>query len=192
MVGLERLRTLQRLATEIIEHEIVGDVVECGTCNGGSGAILAGVVTRAKPAREIWLLDSFQGLPPASSADGKEAGKWTGYNKGTAALTLEVLQKVGADLSHVRIVPGWFSETLPSLSVDRIALLHIDADWYQSVTEVLEALFHRVSRGGFVIFDDYGYWEGCSAAWRDFSARRGLQIPVEDIDGTGAFIRVPE
>jgi O-methyltransferase len=191
MVGLRRLRSLRRLATEVIERGIPGDVVECGTCNGGSAAILAGVVTRAAPPRRLWLLDSFQGLPPSGPLDGEEARQWAGLNRGSATSALEVLRKVGADLAQVRIVPGWFDQTLPSLEVGAISLLHVDADWYESVTEVLEALYDRVSPGGFVIFDDYGYWQGCSAAWRDFSARRRIGIPLVDIDGTGAFLRVP-
>ena len=82
------------------------------------------------------------------------------------------------------------SDSYQSASM-RIALLHIDADWYESVKLVLERLYDRVSPGGFVVLDDYGYWEGCRRAWSEFWAGRGPAAELVDVDGVGAYFQKP-
>jgi O-methyltransferase len=191
MVGLPRLRSLDRLAHEIDDREVPGDVVECGTCNGGSAAILARVACRSSRDRHTWLLDSFAGLPPAGPRDGPGAAAYTGTCRGSLDRVREVLRRAGVPDDSATLVPGWFHETLPGLGVRRIALLHIDADWYDSVRVCLEHLYDRVSPGGFVVFDDYGYWQGCRAAWQEFRAARGLEVELTDVDGIGAYFRKP-
>jgi len=190
MVGLDRLKKLRELIRRLDEEGVAGDIVECGTCNGGSGALMAHTVSQGSRPRHVWLLDSFQGLPPATEQDGADAQQWTGFCRGSQSSVRSVLQKLAVPEQSVTLVPGWFNETLPTLEVGEIALLHIDADWYESVLDVLEALYDRVVDGGYVVLDDYGYWEGCSRAWKDFCDRRGLQLELIDIDGTGAYAQV--
>jgi hypothetical protein len=104
----------------------------------------------------------------------------------------EVLRRCQVPAEQVTIVKGWFEETVPSLPVERIALLHIDADWYDSVKLVLEHLYDRVSPGGYVILDDYGYWEGCRRACHEFLDRRGIQVTLTHIDGIGVYFKKPD
>jgi O-methyltransferase len=189
MVGLKRLRNLDRLAHAVDERRLPGDVVECGTCNGGSAAVLARIACHSPLSRHVWLLDSFAGMPPAGEKDSPLASDYTGLCCGKIQRVREVLRLVEVPQETVTIVPGWFEDTLPSLAVQRIALLHIDADWHDSVLLCLEHLFDRVVPGGFVVFDDYGYWEGCRLAWREFKDRRGLNLEVTDIDGVGAYFQ---
>jgi O-methyltransferase len=191
MVGLKRLKNLDRLARSLDEGHVPGDVVECGTCNGGSAAVLARIACRSPLARHVWLLDSFAGMPPAGEKDSPLAGAYTGLCCGSLDRVREVLRRVGVPQERVTTVQGWFEDTLPNLDVPRIALLHIDADWHDSVLLCLEHLFDRVVPGGFVVFDDYGYWEGCRLAWRGFKDRRGLDLEVTDVDGVGAYFQKP-
>lgn len=191
MVGLSRLRNLKRLAHKIDELDIEGDIVECGTCNGGSGALLAGVASRSARRRHVWLLDSFQGMPRAGEKDGLAAAFYTGTCRGSAQKVHEVIGRSGVPGEAVTIVQGWFDQTLPALPVKKIALLHVDADWYDSVLAVLEHLYDRVAPGGFVVLDDFGYWEGCRKACRDFLNRRGIEVAVIDVDGIAAYFRKP-
>ncbi len=191
MVGIKRLQTLDRLVRQVDEAGLGGDVVECGTCNGGSAAILARVACRSPLGRHTWLLDSFAGLPPAGDRDGALAREYTGLCRGQIDRVREVLRRVGVPEQAVTLVRGWFHETLPGLAVERIALLHIDADWYESVMVCLEHLYDRVQPGGFLVFDDYGYWEGCRRAWHDFAARRGLPVALTPVDGIGVYLQKP-
>jgi O-methyltransferase len=191
MVGLPRLRKLHELAESIDDLGVLGDVVECGTCNGGTGAILASVACRSSYNRHVWLLDSFEGLPPAGEEDGAQAGDYTGFCCGHEDRVREVLRLCTVPDQAVTLVKGWFQDTLPKLSVSRIALLHIDADWYDSVRVVLEHLYDRVSPGGYVVFDDYGYWEGCRKACDELRATRHIRTPLVDVDGVGAYFQKP-
>ena len=191
MVGLDRLRKLDELANVVDRDGIRGDIVECGTCNGGSGAILARVACRSPHGRHTWLLDSFAGLPPAGDKDGPLAAEYTGLCCGQAETVREVLRKMGVPENSVTLVPGWFQDTLPGLPVEQIALLHIDADWYDSVLVVLKHLYDKVAAGGFVVFDDFGYWEGCRRACDDFLTSRRINVPLTIIDGIGAYIQKP-
>jgi hypothetical protein len=189
MVGLARLRSLDRLVRLIDEEGIRGDVIECGTCNGGSGAILARIACRSPLGRHTFLLDSFAGLPPAGPRDDPKATKYTGLCRGHPATVRDLLHRAGVPDSTATLVPGWFHETLPTLPASPIALLHIDADWYDSVSVCLEHLYDRVSPGGCIVLDDYGYWQGCRTAWHDFCASRGLDIELTPVDGIGVWCR---
>jgi hypothetical protein len=92
-------------------------------------------------------------------------------------------------MSRVRIVPGWFQDTFPSVTAAQIALLNIDADWYASVKLCLETFYDRVADGGFVSFDDYGHWPGCRQAVDEFFAARKLPYKLQQVDYTAHWFR---
>jgi O-methyltransferase len=188
-VDLQRLKNLDALAHRIDALGVEGDVVECGTYNGGTGAILARVATRSPLGRHVYLLDSFEGLPPSSDLDGPEAGAYTGAFCGSVENVRAVLKAVGVAEDRVTVVKGWFADTVPSLEVEKIALLHIDADWYESVSLVLKHLYDKVERGGYVVLDDYGYWEGCRKAVHELLTEREETVSLTDVDGIGAFFQ---
>lgn len=187
-VSPTRVHALRLLAEQIEAKGILGDVVECGVWNGGTAALLAATATRSPQKRTVWLLDSFEGFPASTEKDGVSlrdnlvAKDFTGKIVGNVQKVEEVLRLVGADMGQVKILPGWFKDTLLSVTSEKIALLNIDADWYASVKEVLEALYDRVVPGGFVSFDDYGFWPGCRAAVDEFVAARKLNFVMHDVD----------
>lgn len=189
MVGFPRLRTLYRLARRCIRDGIAGSFVECGTCNGGSGAILAHVA--AKDHRPVWLFDSFEGLPDPVSLDGESAAGWKGRCLGQEDLVREILGKVGADMPNVHIVKGWFENTLGPSATGSIAVLHLDGDWYESTRQILDALYDRIVPEGFLVVDDYGHWPGCRRAVDDFFAGRQEQPRIIRSDYTGVWFRKP-
>ena len=67
---------------------------------------------------------------------------------------------------------GLFQETLRATHIPRIALLNIDADWYESVKLCLETFYDAVAPGGIVSIDDYGLWPGCRQAVDEFIKER--------------------
>ena len=189
LVGPERIHNLYVLAKRIEKEKIPGDVIECGVCNGGTAALLARIATRSRLNRTIWLLDSFQGMPETTPEDGDAAKAYIGKEVGDIAYVKQVLGSVGADMSRVRIVPGWFQVTFPSISASRIALLNIDADWYESVKLCLETFYDRVVPGGFISFDDYGHWPGCRRAVDEFFQVRHLPYKLQQVDYTAHWFR---
>jgi O-methyltransferase len=189
LVGPERVHNLYLLARRIEEENIPGDVIECGVCNGGTAALLARYSTRSRLGRTMWLLDSFEGMPLTTAEDGEAAKAHIGKEVGNIERVKRALARVGADMSRVRIVPGWFQETFPSVSASRIALLNIDADWYESVKLCLETFYDRVATGGFVSFDDYGHWPGCRKAVDEFFRARKLSYKLQQVDYTAHWFR---
>jgi O-methyltransferase len=154
---------------------IPGCVVECGVWRGGMSAGMAEILG---PEREYYLFDSFEGLPPAQEIDGDAAIAWqkdkTGAKyydncKAEQKYAETAMQMSGAKKFHC--IKGWFNQTLATFKPDtKIALLRIDADWYDSVLCCLEQLHKYLAPGAIVILDDYSTWVGCSKAVHKFLA----------------------
>jgi O-methyltransferase len=189
LVGPERIQNLCRLAQRIEDEKIPGDVVECGVYNGGTAAILARIATRSRMGRSVWLFDSFQGMPQTTEPDGTEASEYVGKVQGSAEQVQELLLRTGADLRRVHIVRGLFQETFPSTLIPQIALLNIDADWYESVKLCFEKFYDSVVTQGFVSIDDYGHWPGCRAAVDEFFQKRGLAYTLQEVDYTARWFQ---
>ncbi|RPH80243.1 MAG: hypothetical protein EHM80_05790, partial [Nitrospiraceae bacterium] len=81
---------------------------------------------------------------------------------------------------------GWFRDTLPTAPISQLAVLRLDGDLYESTMDALNALYPKVSPGGFVVVDDYGL-PTCRAAIDDFRRARGIIDPIHRIDWTGVF-----
>lgn len=191
MVGRKRLEALYRLAREAERRGIEGDVVECGTCNGGTAAVLGYAGLTENHARHLWLFDSFEGLPEPLPIDGAKAQSFTGLCLGKIECVEEVLERAQVPRERVHIVKGWFQDTFQTVDIPRIAVLHIDADWYESVKLTLERFYDCVEPGGFIIFDDYGFWEGCRQAVDEFL--NGMEAPpkLEIIDSRAVYLQKP-
>jgi O-methyltransferase len=187
LVSTERINSLYRLAQRIEEERVPGDVIECGVCNGGTAAVLARFASRSPMNRKVWLFDSFQGMPGVTNEDGINVSGETpeshvGKEIGDLIRVTEVLRKVRTNMDRVRVVPGWFQDTFPSFKAREIALLNIDADWYESVKLCLHTFYDRVVPGGFVSFDDYGHWPGCKRAVDEFFEVRQLPYKLIQVD----------
>jgi O-methyltransferase len=89
---------------------------------------------------------------------------------------------------QVRFLEGWFRDTLPRAPIERLAVMRLDGDMYESTMDALVALYPKLSADGYVIIDDY-ILEGCRHAVRDFRAARGITDEIKDIDGTGVYWR---
>ena len=153
-------------------RDLPGAVVECGTWRGG---MIAGLARVLGPERAYHLYDSFEGLPPPGEADGEAAARWSRdkdgahyYENCTAGEeeARRAMQLSGA--RNVSLHPGWFSETLAGYPGGPIALLRLDADWYDSTLACLTHLFPKVTPGGLILLDDYLTWEGCARAVHDY------------------------
>jgi O-methyltransferase len=189
LVGPERLHNLFNLARRIEAEHIPGDVIECGVYKGGTAAILARLATQSKMGRTVWLLDSFQGMPPTTDSDGDAAMEWIGKLSTSPDEVKEVLKLAGADLDRVRIVPGFFEETFKEITIPRVALLNLDCDWYESVRLCLHKFYDSVVTGGFISIDDYGYWPGCKLAVDEFFDQRGLPYTLQEVDSSGCWFQ---
>ncbi|GJM38828.1 MAG: hypothetical protein DHS20C19_21950 [Acidimicrobiales bacterium] len=164
--SIERLENLARLARDC---EVDGAFVECGVAMGGCLSIMAGMA----PDRTVWGFDSFAPMPELTSADNGDGEAFVGLNcsgtegAGAVATTFAAAQ---VDMTNVRVVEGWFDETLAAAKAEigDIAILRIDCDWYDATKLVLDVCHDAVVPGGTVIIDDYGSFAGCRKAVDEF------------------------
>jgi O-methyltransferase len=183
----ERLIGLYEAIQTVNTEGIQGDIAECGVCLGGSAAMLALVDAQH---RDLWLFDSFQGMPQPTAADPPEAKDHVGKEAGSVREVREFLNSCGV-ASPVTFVEGWYEQTLPCAEPALIAVLHVDCDWYASVKRVLETMWDKVVPGGFIQLDDYGHWSGARKAVDEFLAGRGIKPEFKVLDYTGIQLRKP-
>lgn len=168
---------LRNMLVADARRHVHGCVIECGVWRGGMSAGIAEVLG---PDRDYFLFDSFEGLPPATEADGNDAKNWQKDTQGTTyydncrapvEFAARAMKLSGAP--RHKLIKGWFEDTLPVFVPPfPIAILRLDGDWYESTMISLESLFEHLAPGGIVILDDYYAWDGCSRAVHDFLSRR--------------------
>ena len=193
MIGNRRMSNLREIAECVLECNIPGDFIETGVWRGGACIMMRAVLKAfGDTTRRVFVADSFCGLPapnPEIAADlGDEHYKFSELFVSSDQVRAN-FAKYGLLDAQVSFLEGWFSDTLPAAPIQEIAILRLDGDMYESTMDALNALFDKVTPGGFVIVDDYGAVEGCQRAIREFRAARGIDDPLYDIDGYGAFWR---
>lgn len=168
-------------------RRVEGCVIECGVWRGG---MIAGIAEILGPERQYFLFDSFQGLPPAAEVDGPAALAWqantTGpnYHDNCTASRQEAEQAMRlSPASRYDIVAGWFENSLSGfLPPTKIALLRLDADWYESTATCLRFLAPHLQEAGMILIDDYYTWDGCAAAVHEFLAERAGEFRLRQWD----------
>jgi hypothetical protein len=194
MVGRKRLDNFQYCIETVIKENIPGDILEAGVWRGGC-CILARALLKAlgDTSRRVYLADSFMGLPKPDSAN---------YPL-DSSLDLSIYPELAVSLSEVQnnfakydlldnqvsFLKGWFKDTLQTNEIEKLAVLRLDGDLYESTIQALDGLYHKLSRGGFVIIDDYGAFEQCRMAVHQFRENRQITTPIVQIDWTGAYWR---
>ena len=192
MIGLRRLDNLQQCIADVLQHSIPGDLIETGVWRGGATIFMRAVLRAYNDTqRVVWVADSFQGLPKPNPLDYRwDAGDWL-WRDPQLAVSLEEVKanftKYGLLDDQVRFLVGWFGDTLPYAPIERLAILRLDGDMYESTMDSLHSLYPKLSQGGYVIVDDYGAVPACKAAVEDFRATNGIMEKLEQIDWTGVF-----
>ncbi len=121
--------------------------------------------------RVVWVADSFEGLP---KPDEKKyiADKGDAFYKVTdLAIPMEEVKKNFEKYNlldnNVKFLKGWFKDTLPSAPIESLAILRLDGDLYESTMDGLINLYSKLSKGGFIIIDDWGAFPACKQAVKD-------------------------
>jgi hypothetical protein len=180
MIGRARLRHLRAAVLHVLNSNIPGDFIETGVWRGGACIYMRAILKALGVTdRRVWAADSFEGLPepdperyPADTGDAHH----TFYQLIVSLDEVkENFAKYGLLDDQVRFLPGWFKDTLPRAEIDRLAILRLDGDMYESTMDAIIALYDRVSPRGIVIVDDYGAVPACRQAIDDFRAKRGDQ-----------------
>jgi O-methyltransferase len=179
------------IANLLLAHKYRGTngcVIECGTWRGG---MIAGISEVLGPDRPYFLFDSFEGLPAAKPIDGEAALHWQAdtksdhyHNNCTAPVERAQRAMTISRADNYRIVEGWFDQTLPSFVPPQpIAILRLDADWYDSTITCLKYLYPFLAPKGIVLIDDYHTWDGCSKAVHDYLSEHKSSARIGQMHG---------
>ena len=174
----DRINSLIKLSKAINNNGVKGDFVECGTYKGGTAAILSKYMGSG---RRLWVYDSFEGMPQTTDIDGYDAKEWIGRCVSSAEDVKEVMRLLSIPEQRYIIKKGWFQDTFRESLPKKVALLHCDADWYESVLLTLETFYPLIAECGCIILDDFGYWEGCREAFYDFCMRHNEKPLLERV-----------
>ena len=195
MIGTARLDNVVRCTVRAVLDGVPGDLVETGVWRGGATILMRGVLQALGDAnRAVWVADSFEGLPVPDERYPADAHlDWSHVDvlKVDADAVRANFARYGLLDDRVRLLEGWFADTLPDAPIEQLAVLRLDGDLYGSTMDALVALEPKVSPGGFVIVDDYGGWDACRAAVEDYRAEHGIDAPIHTVDWTGVWWRKP-
>ena len=185
MTDINKLHVLLSATQYVVRHGLAGDFVECGVWRGGSMHAAARMLdSLGDRERDLYLFDTYEGMPPPSEADargGRSAADLLASSaKDTRMWAIASLEDVKAGFEtvpypaeRVHFVPGKVEDTIPAHLPERIALLRLDTDWYESTAHELVHAYERLVPGGVLLLDDYGDWEGAKLATDEFLERTG-------------------
>jgi len=206
MTSAERLWSLIGAVRYVTDAALAGDFVECGVWRGGSVMAMAKELDRLSVTdRQIWLYDTYAGMTAPTDFD-VEAG--TGVTATEMLSTTEIgdgnnvwcvagradveanVRGTGYPFANFHFVEGDVAQTLKTSVPEKIALLRLDTDWYESTRVGLEVLYPRLVPGGVCILDDYGHWQGARTAVDEYFAAQGHRPYMHPIDYSGrVFIK---
>lgn len=201
MTSYERQVVLLRAIDYLTENQIAGDIVECGVWKGGSMMLIARrLLQLSDTSRKLFLFDTFEGMSEPNEKDVsaidnstavellQKENKLDGDNVWCYSSLDEVktnLKKTNYPEDKIFYFKGKVEDTLPQPSVEKIALLRLDTDFYESTRHELENLYDLLVPSGVLIIDDYGHWKGSRKAVDEFIEKRKLKIFLNRIDYTG-------
>ncbi|GEM_PF-1022544 len=189
MIGLKRLDNLQFCIEDILAKNVEGDLIETGVWRGGATIFMRAILKAYSITdRVVWVADSFEGLPPTEYKDDVNMHLEKIEN---LAISLETVQsnfsKYGLLDPQVKFLKGWFKDTLPTAPVEKLALVRLDGDWYESTMDGLVNLYPKLSIGGYIIIDDYGAVKGCRDAVEDYRKEHNITEKIIQIDPAGVY-----
>jgi O-methyltransferase len=195
MIGLRRMDNIQHCVQSVLSDDVPGDLIETGVWRGGACIFMkANLVAGGDTDRTVWVADSFQGLPPPNAAlypadTGDDLYTRSGLSVG-ADQVRHNFARYGLLDDRVQFLVGWFKDTLPTAPIERLSLMRLDGDMYESTWQAIEALYPKLSPGGFCVIDDFGSHESqAGLAIRDYRKANGIDEEIIDIDGFGAYWR---
>lgn len=190
MTNERRLWSLLQSMQYVIQNKIDGEFVECGVWKGGNIILFKKYLEEKKIKKNIYAYDTYDGMPKPGIFDYK-----LGYFKKEFGLNIYNVKKKNwnkidlntvksnilnecDDIDNIHFIKGLVQDTLTKNDnlPEKISILRLDTDFYESSKKELEILYPRLSKGGILILDDYGTWTGVKQAVDEFFEKKG-EIP---------------
>jgi O-methyltransferase len=200
MTSPERMHAAYSAVEYIEKNNIEGSIVECGVWRGGSSMVMAlKLMQMGLLERSFYLYDTYEGMSEPTNEDVDYTGKhslerlskedkYKGRNIWCYASLNEVktnMKSTGYPEDKINYIQGKVEETIPEIIPEKIAILRLDTDWYESTKHELKHLFPLLSKHGVLIIDDYGFWKGSKKAVDEYFAESGIFPFLSRIDNSG-------
>jgi len=200
MTSAERISSLNASVRYVIKNEIPGDIVECGVWKGGSMmAVAKTLLELGNQEKELYLFDTFEGMTEPKRIDisndkinaikefdntkiGVDSSTWCRAPIDDVKFNIF---SIGYEKKKIHFIKGKVEDTLPTDKIKNISILRLDTDWYKSTKHELIHLFPKISKGGVLILDDYGFWQGAKQAVDEYISENNIKILLNRIDHTG-------
>lgn len=204
MTSPEKLNALIHSVRYVVRNGIPGDIVECGVWRGGSMLAAARTLTEAgDTSRQLHLYDTFEGMSEPSEHDrrhdGRSAAEMLAASPRSAGVwayaSLEDVQETMGQTDYpadrIHYHRGKVEDTIPGHVPDRISILRLDTDWYESTRHELVHLWPRLVPGGVLLLDDYGWWEGARRAVDEWLEESGVPLLLLRMDEGRVAVKPP-
>lgn len=182
----------------LVKNKIEGDFVECGVYKGGSAMLIAHTLQYLNQTnKKIYLYDTFEGMSLPTKRDISINGKYASelLNRGDKIVNqdwcfspIEAVRRNMESTAYPKdnliFVKGKVEDTIPRVVPNKIALLRLDTDWYESTKHELQHLYPILSHNGILIIDDYGYWHGARGAVDEYFNNNSVNLFLNRIDTT--------
>ena len=197
MTSPERIAAVCDAVRYVSKANLPGAYVECGVWRGGS-SMAAALTLKAvgDTERHLWLFDTFEGMSAPTEHDMRAEDSRSAIELLERSTTSEKIwcrasiEDVSTNMAltgypahKITLCKGKVEDTLPAQAPEKIAILRLDTDWYESTRHELNELFPRLVQGGVLIIDDYGYWAGARKAVDEYFTDR--PVLLNRIDQTG-------
>lgn len=200
LTSIYRLHELIEAVKYVSRNRIAGDIVECGVWKGGSMMAVARTLQNlGESERSLYLFDTFAGMTEPTEQDVSVTGTpaarrfqrtrhasddGSEWCNASLAEVHAAMHSTGYPREKIVLVEGRVEQTIPDNAPERIALLRLDTDWYESTRHELDHLYPRLEDGGVLIVDDYGHWMGARKAVDGYFAEHRVQMLLHRVDYT--------
>lgn len=191
MASAKDICSTMNAAQHVATRSIDGDFVECGVWAGGNAIAVKKIFQMYNCNKKVFCFDTFKGMVEPSEIDKSD----TGHRENPQQFYLEnqksdhnewcyaSLENVKRNFEsycgteNVVFIEGDVRETLlvETNLPEKISVLRLDTDWYESTKVEIEILYPRLSVGGVLLLDDYGCWAGHRQAVDEYFNK----LPVE-------------
>jgi O-methyltransferase len=202
MTSTERLYSIYNSIRYLNGNNVEGAIVECGVWKGGSSMMAALSLKEFKDtSREMWLYDTYEGMSAPTEKDVNYRGEssepeWkdsqrSDHNEWCYSSLDEVKSNLNSTTypsDKISYIKGKVEDTIPGTVPEKIALLRLDTDWYESTYHELKHLYPRLVKGGILIIDDYGFWKGSREACDQYFKENNIKLMLNRIDKAGRLL----
>jgi O-methyltransferase len=170
---------------DTISRNVEGDFLETGAWRGGACIVAKSIYNEIAPDKKVYVADSFEGLPKPTGeypVDNGDTHYLSDFMKVSLEQVKENFNKFDLIDDNLIFVKGWFRDTMPKLNIDKLSILRLDGDMYESTIQVLDVMYSKLSSGGYCIIDDYHH-QTCKVAIHDFRTKHNITEPIVKVDG---------